>query len=141
MIPVKWTGYLLLDCHSFKLPEGTDSGACVLQRRQLPLGPLHCFFTISSSSFKIRKLAYHLTQYVYVWLFTGTHKWIYKMSRAALFENSNWGPTKPTKGLVRGKESACKARETGDVGLIPGLGRSPGEGTATFSRILAWKIP
>ena len=26
-----------------------------------------------------------------------------------------------------GKESACDARDTGDVGLIPGLGRAPGE--------------
>ena len=32
----------------------------------------------------------------------------------------------------------------GDMGLIPGLGRSPGEGNgnvATHSRILAWEIP
>ena len=27
-----------------------------------------------------------------------------------------------------GKESACKAGDKGDEGLIPGLGRSPGEG-------------
>ena len=27
-----------------------------------------------------------------------------------------------------GKESACSARETGDMGSIPGSGRSPGEG-------------
>ena len=27
-----------------------------------------------------------------------------------------------------GKESACNAGDTGDVGLISGLGRSPGEG-------------
>ena len=26
------------------------------------------------------------------------------------------------------KEFTCNARDTGDVGLIPGLGRSPGEG-------------
>ena len=37
-----------------------------------------------------------------------------------------------------GKESACNA---GDLGLIPGLERSLGEGTATHSSILAWKIP
>ena len=37
-----------------------------------------------------------------------------------------------------GKESACNA---GDPGLIPGSGRSPGEGTATHSSILAWRIP
>jgi len=36
------------------------------------------------------------------------------------------------------KESACNA---GDLGSIPGLGRSPGERTATCSRILAWRIP
>ena len=27
-----------------------------------------------------------------------------------------------------GKEFACNARDAGDVGLIPGLGRSPGGG-------------
>ena len=37
-----------------------------------------------------------------------------------------------------GKESACNSR---DVGLIPGLVRSPGEGNATHSSILAWRIP
>ena len=37
-----------------------------------------------------------------------------------------------------GKESACNA---GDLGSIPGLGRSPGEGKATHSSILAWRIP
>jgi len=29
----------------------------------------------------------------------------------------------------------------GDLGLISGLGRSPGEGMATHSGILAWRIP
>ena len=28
-----------------------------------------------------------------------------------------------------------------DLGSVPGLGRSPGEGNATHSSILAWKIP
>jgi len=36
-----------------------------------------------------------------------------------------------------GKESACHA---GDLGLIPGLGRSPGEGHGNLLGILAWKI-
>ena len=35
-----------------------------------------------------------------------------------------------------GKESACKV---GDLGSIPGLGRSPGEGKG--SSVLAWRIP
>ena len=37
-----------------------------------------------------------------------------------------------------GKESACNA---GDLGSIPGSGRSPEEGMATLSSILAWRIP
>ena len=37
-----------------------------------------------------------------------------------------------------GKESACNA---GELGSIPGLGRSPEEGMATHSSILAWRIP
>ena len=37
-----------------------------------------------------------------------------------------------------GKESACNA---GDLGSIPGLGRSLEKGTATHSSILAWRIP
>ena len=36
------------------------------------------------------------------------------------------------------QETACKV---GDVCLIPGLGRSPGEENATRSSILAWEIP
>ena len=37
-----------------------------------------------------------------------------------------------------GEESACNV---GDLGLIPGWGRYPREGTSTHSRILAWRIP
>ena len=37
-----------------------------------------------------------------------------------------------------GKESAC---DVGVMALIPGLGRSPREGKATLSSILAWRIP
>ena len=40
-----------------------------------------------------------------------------------------------------GKEYTCNAGNTGDVGSIPGLGRSLEEGMATCSRILAWRIP
>ena len=36
-----------------------------------------------------------------------------------------------------GQESACNV---GDLGLTTGLGRSPGEGKATHSSILAWKF-
>ena len=37
-----------------------------------------------------------------------------------------------------GKETTFKA---GDLGLIPGWGRSPEKETATHSNILAWEIP
>ena len=37
-----------------------------------------------------------------------------------------------------GKESTCNA---GDLGLIPGLGRSLEEGMAMHSSILVWRIP
>ena len=37
-----------------------------------------------------------------------------------------------------GKESACNAE---DPGLIPGSGRSTGEGIGYHSSVLAWRIP
>ena len=37
-----------------------------------------------------------------------------------------------------GEEAACSA---GDLGLIPGSGRSPGEGNGNPPSILAWRIP
>ena len=37
-----------------------------------------------------------------------------------------------------GKESTCNR---GDLGLIPGLGRSLEKGKATHSSVLAWRIP
>ena len=41
-------------------------------------------------------------------------------------------------GGSHGKESAC---DVGGQGLIPGLGRSPGEGNGYHSSILAWESP
>ena len=44
------------------------------------------------------------------------------------------------------KESTCNAGDAGDMGLMPGLGRSPGwedpleEGVATHFSVLAWRI-
>ena len=37
-----------------------------------------------------------------------------------------------------GKQSACNA---GDLGSVPGSGRSPGEGNGNCSRVLTWRIP
>ena len=39
------------------------------------------------------------------------------------------------------KASACNAGDTRDMGLIPGLGRSPGVDNGNLLYILAWKIP
>ena len=41
-------------------------------------------------------------------------------------------------GGAYGKESTCNA---GDLGSIPGLGRSPEGGHGNPSSILAWRIP
>ena len=42
---------------------------------------------------------------------------------------------------LSGKESACNAGAAGVSGSIPGSGRSPGEGMAIHSSVLAWGIP
>ena len=39
------------------------------------------------------------------------------------------------------KNSSANAGDIRDMGLIPGLGRSPAGGMATYSSILAWRIP
>ena len=39
------------------------------------------------------------------------------------------------------KNSPASAGDTGDPGLIPVSGKSPGEEMATHSNILAWRIP
>ena len=44
-------------------------------------------------------------------------------------------------GGANGKNPLANAGDATDSGLIPGLGRSPGEEMATHSSILAWKIP
>ena len=39
------------------------------------------------------------------------------------------------------KNPPATSGESGDLGLIPGSGRSPGVGNGNRSSILAWKIP
>ena len=45
------------------------------------------------------------------------------------------------QGLPGGADIKASACNEGDLGSIPGSGRSPGEDMATHSSILAWKIP
>ena len=47
----------------------------------------------------------------------------------------------PNLGFPGGSDGKKFACNVGDPGSIPGLGRSPGEGKATYSSILAWRIP
>ena len=53
------------------------------------------------------------------------------MSRASLVAQS-------VKNLPAIQETTCS---TGDLGLPPGSGRSPGKGNGNLSSILAWEIP
>ena len=48
--------------------------------------------------------------------------------------------SKDTLGFPGGSESKESACNAGDLGLIPGSERSPGEGMATDSSILPWEI-
>ena len=45
------------------------------------------------------------------------------------------------QGFPGGSEVKASSCNVGDLGSIPGLGRSPGEGMATHSSILSWRIP
>ena len=42
---------------------------------------------------------------------------------------------------LSGKESTCNSGDIGDVGLIPGLGRSPGEGNGNPLQYSCWENP
>ena len=43
--------------------------------------------------------------------------------------------------MVVVKNPPANAGDGRDTGSVPGLGRSPGEGMATHSSFLAWRIP
>ena len=52
------------------------------------------------------------------------HITIHKTNKDLLYSTWNYGHPQ----WLSDKESACNAGDTGDVGLIPGSGRSPGVG-------------
>ena len=60
-----------------------------------------------------------------------------KYSKYSLEIWGNWEKLWVSPYGSAGKESVCNA---GDLDLIPGLGRSPGEGNGYHSSILAWRI-
>ena len=43
--------------------------------------------------------------------------------------------------MARWVKNPPAVQETRDVGLIPGLGRSPAGGVAVHSSIVAWRLP
>jgi len=49
--------------------------------------------------------------------------------------------SKDQEGFPGGSDSQEPACNSGDLGLIPGSGRSSGEEMATHSNILAWRTP
>ena len=49
-------------------------------------------------------------------------------------------PTPVFLGFFGGSDCKESASNVGDLGSIPGLGRSPGAGHATHSSIFAWRI-
>ena len=52
----------------------------------------------------------------------------------------NWGIYHWNMGFPGGSDGKESAYNEGDLGSIPGLGRSPGGATATHSSILAWRV-
>ena len=71
--------------------------------------------------------------------YSPSHFWCLcqKLSLSLLYFNKALLHTKGFPGGSEGKASACDA---GDLGLIPGSGRSPGEGNDNPLQYLAWKI-
>ena len=60
--------------------------------------------------------------------------------RKCAFAKVSWNPRASQVALVV-KKPPANAGDIRDMGSIPGSGRSPGEGHATYSSILAWRIP
>ena len=65
---------------------------------------------------------------------------IFNLKNIVYFHAYNLEKCKQPK-IAAGSDSKASAYNAGDLGSIPGLGRSPGEGMATHSNTLAWGIP
>ena len=64
------------------------------------------------------------------------HSWTLQWSS----QSSQWTPAFPSS-YRGGSDGKASAYNVGDLGSIPGLGRSSGEEMAPHSSTLAWKIP
>ena len=56
-------------------------------------------------------------------------------------ERGNWMKVVKSWTSLGGSDSKEPACNAGDLGLIPGLGRSPGGGHGNSFQYLAWRIP
>ena len=55
-------------------------------------------------------------------------------------QNANLDHLRPNSGFPGGSDGEESTCNVGDLGLIPGSGRSPGEGNSYPTSILAWRI-
>ena len=55
--------------------------------------------------------------------------------------SNTWAPCPQVRASLVAQRAKNLSANAGDVGSIPGSGRSPGEGNDYPSTILAWKIP
>ena len=78
----------------------------------------------------------YLLPSLHQYFISGLHYFFPKIRKSSPVFNLNF--IKVFSGGSDGKESAFNA---GNLGSIPGLGRSPGEGNGTQSSIRVWEIP
>ena len=69
---------------------------------------------------------------------TGERQWVQLRDSG---EATLWYVPKALLGFPGGLDGKASARNAGDLGSIPGLEGSPGEGDGNPLQYLAWKIP
>ena len=78
---------------------------------------------------------------LYIYIHTHTHIYVYMLYIYAR-QNNNSVAIKQSQDLPSGSNGKEPISNAGDLGLIPGLGRSTGEGNDDpHCSILAWRIP
>ena len=97
-------------------------------KQRPPRGDGHCHL---GAHILVLKLGFFFCVSLPLWAQTGPHG-KYLMTRC---------PHRGSPGGTSGKEPDCQPGDIRDASSIPGLGRSPEEGTATHSSVLAWRVP
>ena len=120
-------------------------GSVLVEEHLVRLQKFHCLICATSPKYNPRKPVYKAPKYcewpngpLEAWqmnftLLPLTHGYKNVLVIVCIFSHlPRW---------LSAKESTCNAGATGDVGSIPGLWKSPGEGKGYPSGILSWKIP